>query len=303
MYFDYVDKITEYQRWNNIKGYKIFNYDEIFYSINNINYISPMLILESIAQLVDWLIRYSSDFKKRAIPVILDKAEFFKTIKTGKKIFIEGQILEVNEDFIIGSGVALDENFELMVHINRCIAKIIDISECYCVNEVKQLFDNKIKESNKALFDIKEEYSNNLQILSDLRLQDNFTSKKYLYFVDSHLISNFKKVVTTKLFSDKEPFFKWHFPKKPVVPGIFMLSCIMECAQFLLDNESNQSFQFPIEIKDCAFRKFIYPNSLCESVCEIVSTKTDTNNDSYEIKGYLKHSGNIALKTIMVFKT
>ena len=66
-----------------------------------------------------------------------------------------------------------------------------------------------------------------------------------------------------KIFTANEPFFKWHFPEKAVVPGVILVEMMAQTAAALIaysiKDETFDKIVYLMNISDTKFRKPVFP--------------------------------------------
>jgi 3-hydroxyacyl-[acyl-carrier-protein] dehydratase len=110
----------------------------------------------------------------------------------------------------------------------------------------------------------------------------------FLYLDKCDILEIGIKGLGYKKYTDKEFFFKGHFPNMPIVPGVILIETLAQTAGVIVakgfDNNNNKSVLF-MSISKAKFRKPVFPND------EIVFEVKLLNN----IKNVYKFSG-IAFK-------
>jgi len=94
-----------------------------------------------------------------------------------------------------------------------------------------------------------------------------------------------KRVSGFKNFTMCEPYFREHFPRKPVVPGVLLTTFIGEVCQYLIKEDINIPMRaralVPLYMQNLRFRKFVEPGDQCILKAEIM--KGDCSVDGEEI--------------------
>tara|TARA_B100000029_G_scaffold516535_1_gene630640 strand:+ start:3190 stop:3636 length:447 start_codon:yes stop_codon:yes gene_type:complete len=78
------------------------------------------------------------------------------------------------------------------------------------------------------------------------------------------IIEPFKKAVGEKIIKEDAHFFKGHFPKKPIMPGVFIIEALAQTASILVMNSlkmtSDDKLVYFMSIENAKFRKPVSPN-------------------------------------------
>ncbi len=74
----------------------------------------------------------------------------------------------------------------------------------------------------------------------------------------------FVSAIGVKNIKNNEFFFKGHFPKRPIMPGIFIIEALAQTASVLvmhsLSLKYNKKFVYFMSIESAKFRKPVFPN-------------------------------------------
>lgn len=94
-------------------------------------------------------------------------------------------------------------------------------------------------------------------------------------FVDTAEIVPGKSGKGLKMWTHNEWFFKCHFPKNPIVPGVFQLEGIMQVAALAIHTlqDMDGCFVYAQKIKDFEIKKPIYPGQISEYEITILQYK------------------------------
>ena len=74
----------------------------------------------------------------------------------------------------------------------------------------------------------------------------------------------FVSAIGVKNIKNNEYFFKGHFPKRPIMPGVFIIEALAQTASVLvmhsLSLKYNKKFVYFMSIESAKFRKPVFPN-------------------------------------------
>ena len=80
------------------------------------------------------------------------------------------------------------------------------------------------------------------------------------------IIKPFISAIGIKKIKKKDIYFKGHFPKKPIMPGVFIIEALAQTASVLvmhsLKMTSNDKLVYFMSLENAKFRKPVAPNSI-----------------------------------------
>ena len=73
-----------------------------------------------------------------------------------------------------------------------------------------------------------------------------------------------------------EPFFQWHFPNKPVMPGVLMIEALAQAGGilFLSKPENKGKMAYLASINDVRFRKMVEPGDQLKLEIELLKVRS-----------------------------
>ena len=87
----------------------------------------------------------------------------------------------------------------------------------------------------------------------------------FIFLDELHDIEKLKRATGIKTFNDNENFFKGHFPKKPVVPGVILIEMLAQTAAALIaysiQEETFDKIVYLMNIENTKFRNPVFPNT------------------------------------------
>ena len=96
----------------------------------------------------------------------------------------------------------------------------------------------------------------------------------FLFLDKCEIIKVGAKGVGHRKFLPSEIFFKGHFPKQPIVPGVILIEALAQTAGVVVskafENEKDKSVLF-MSISDAKFRKPVFPNDEISFEVEILN--------------------------------
>jgi len=88
-----------------------------------------------------------------------------------------------------------------------------------------------------------------------------------------------EKVVANKKFTEKDYFFKGHFPDNPIVPGVILIECMAQASCFLslnLVENRKEKMMLLSNIKSSKFIKKVVINNIVELEVDLIKFKLNT---------------------------
>jgi 3-hydroxyacyl-[acyl-carrier-protein] dehydratase len=95
-------------------------------------------------------------------------------------------------------------------------------------------------------------------------------------FIDEMIeLESLKKGVGIKYVSPEEPFFKGHFPGKPVMPGVLIIESLAQVGAVILLSHPDYAgkIAYFTGISNAKFRKSVLPGDMLELHCELTKIR------------------------------
>ena len=109
---------------------------------------------------------------------------------------------------------------------------------------------------------------------------------------DDNGVGNFIK--TRKIFAVDDPIFKGHFPKHPILPGVFGLENLAQSGAALVNitcnKTANETIFLFMTVEDCKFRRGIYPQDVLETQVKISKRR----GEIFRFTGEITVNGKVA---------
>ncbi len=104
MRFLFFDRVIEIEREKTITGIKTFSLSEEFLRghFDKVALVPGIIFIESMAQLLGWLINYSHDFKILAIMSVIEGVKVSSDLRPGFEARIEAEIISTSKRDSIG---------------------------------------------------------------------------------------------------------------------------------------------------------------------------------------------------------
>lgn len=111
-------------------------------------------------------------------------------------------------------------------------------------------------------------------------------------FVDKILERNENMIITQRLLTGEEDFFKGHFPGNPIMPGVLLCEACFQTGAILMGGGDEKGTGVVTRIRDSKFKNFVKPGDLME----ITVTLDDQLDNAFYMSGNIKIAGKIVLK-------
>ncbi len=296
MSFYFVDRIFSYKSGKKIRGIKSVTRNESFYYplTNHHRVLSPAVVSEALAQLGSWLMLVSTDFKSRSVLLSGESTEYMGVCRQGDVIELEVEIISWQDEVVVSKSTAKVGD-RVIQQTSEARGYLLDASELTDEDMDRQQFaklyrpENMFTPAHQTTFTTNSFWRNNFQ-------------KNAIRFIDSvHKDNDERRIRAYKNFSLVEPFFASHFPNKPVVPGVILMTLVGEACQFFVKTNIDLNFEsevlVPRKTYDVRFRKFVEPGDQCEVDLSLISVEPETG--LYTIKALIFADGKLVMQAKM----
>ncbi|MGE5430487.1 MAG: hypothetical protein ACM3QX_05395 [Syntrophomonadaceae bacterium] len=147
MRFLFADKITEISE-RHIKGIKRVSFEEGFLDPlpAETGCFPRLLMMETAAQFVSWLIFYNTGFTKIPLIASIDLAEIHESVKCGECISVEVTIENINSEGAVVNSLLFKDG-RLAASGSRCLCTFVDAVKLVDVERLKSRFSEMAKEA------------------------------------------------------------------------------------------------------------------------------------------------------------
>lgn len=285
MSFLYVDRVSLYEPWRVIRGTKTVTRTEPFlYTMpDGRRLVSPAVLSEAPAQFGAWLVAASTDFEKRSVFLRDERTRYPVIVQPGSILDVEVIVLDRDDDVLWTRGSVRVDGVEVMVS-ERSAGYLVPLAEYSDPNEDRLTFDRLRADPGKPP---SLTTPPNFQPTPAACL--SFGPPNPTRFIDGILEHKpGQRVVALKNFSRAESYFADHFPRKPIVPGVLLSTCVAEAAQFLLwpnvEHRPDHVGLLPVEVADTRFRRFVEPGDQCVICLDVISGDCSQQGDTVTTK-------------------
>jgi 3-hydroxymyristoyl/3-hydroxydecanoyl-(acyl carrier protein) dehydratase len=141
MKFRLVDRILAWEPQCAIRGIKNVSFEEyeLRTPLGYSPYLPESLILESLFQLVNWMVILSTDYRHTCLGAQLDKAQFIAPLRPGSRMNMDIKVVSWRDDSAIVEGTVFDGR-ETVVVVERCLAAFVPLVEYYDPDDLRVLY-------------------------------------------------------------------------------------------------------------------------------------------------------------------
>jgi 3-hydroxymyristoyl/3-hydroxydecanoyl-(acyl carrier protein) dehydratase len=275
--------------------------DRFFYGLPTGELVlSPAVVTEALAQLGSWLKMFSSDFMKQ--PVLLaDEYTYYENIVLpGDQLDLYVEVLDINDDVVATRSYA-EVNSKRVLTTTCCRGYLLPISEFDDRNQVLRRFNALYK---PELLDLRTPLPRRLES-SEVPAKGFARSCDFVDGLLEH--KAYSSITAYRNFASSEDYFASHFPYKPIVPGVLLMTFIGEACQFLaqenLVSHDYTRFLVPTYVRNARFRKFVEPGDQVIVKAEVVSGDMSKDAQDIVMQATLMSNNKRVMQSEMGFRT
>jgi len=285
MSFLFVDRIFEIEKDKKIRGIKNVTKSETFIygSPETGFFLNPAIVSEAVLQLGSWLCMYSSDFRERPVILRIAECDYPKLVRPGDQIQMELELLDRDEDVISLRAQARVRD-EVVLRVDKGQGYLMALEEFNSEENTRKQFE----------YLYRPEFSNVSRVDNEatLKVPQDLDKPCRFHTIDKvQGIHKDNEIKTLKQYSLAEDFFKDHFPRMPVVPGVMQLTSVGESAQVLAMHLNENAVLVPKYIRDGRLRKFIRPGSTCITTVSLTKGDVFVDGSEIEVSGKIECEG------------
>lgn len=301
MTFQYVDRILDYEVGKSIRGIKnVTRTEPFFYFLpDGRRVLSHAVASESLAQLGAWLNMVTSDYRQRPVLLGDDRTDYPDVAAAGDQLDLEVEVLQIDDDIWLTKGTASVADRAIVV-CHECRSMMLPMQDFSDADDMRRRFKGLYRPELKDFKGVADDF---------MRIPMTRPTRSYepLRFIDGIIHHTpFKKVEAYKNISVVEPFFQDHFPHKPIVPGVMLLTMAGEAAQMLLRQDPliplTRKGLLPVAMRNIRCRKFVEPGDVCVIRIEVKSGDPSQDSGEVGISLVIMCNGVRAMQGEMTFK-
>ncbi|MGR3179895.1 MAG: hypothetical protein ACUZ8E_17785 [Candidatus Anammoxibacter sp.] len=260
MRFLFVDRILELEKGKCATGIKNVSFsDEYLVSIvPNFPVMPRSLTMESIAQLISWLVIISKDFTVKPIAVMTENIKWRGYAIPGDQLLIRAEIKSMHENDALCNGT-IEVDGKIITELKNGVCAFIPLEELEDVSTVKE--KAILLTGNRNL----EEFVDKTRTGSDKLQTFNNDNCFDLNLVDKILDMEIgQHIQGVKSLTMTEEFIVDHFPKRHVMPGTMIIESFTHLSEKLLQEtikaKTGQHIKVLIkESNKVKFRNYVKP--------------------------------------------
>jgi 3-hydroxymyristoyl/3-hydroxydecanoyl-(acyl carrier protein) dehydratase len=302
MAFHYVDRIHEFEPFKSIRGIKnVTRSEPFFYWLpNGVRALSPAVVSEALAQLGGWLKIASTDFTRRPVLLADERSDYHSMVEAGDQLELYVEVLDFGDDVVVTKGEARVRG-ELVTKSECVRGYLLPLDDFSSPEVMRKSFKNLFRPEFKSVSRI----GAGATPLPPVAGHSTFETLKFVDGILEHIPG--KKVVGFKNVSACETWFESHFPYKPCVPGVLLLTFLGEVCQYLVRPELNTPIRsralIPTYIKNVRFRKFVEPGDQCIMTAEVTSGDLTKEHQDVTVRATIQANDNRVMQADMGFRT
>jgi 3-hydroxymyristoyl/3-hydroxydecanoyl-(acyl carrier protein) dehydratase len=302
MSFHFVDRIYEFQPKKLIRGIKRVTRNEGFYYWMPTGHrvLSPAVVTEALCQLGGWLKMASTDFRLRPVLLGDDKSTYHGIVEAGSTIDLYVETVEFGEDVVITKGHA-EVDGQLVLEGECARGYMLPLADFDDPERVRRqwqaLYRPELKDAPKVGPEAKR--------LKSVAGPGTFDSLRFIDGVIAH--EPCKRVVAFKNFASCEPYFATHFPYKPCVPGVMLLTFMGETCQYLVKEQLEAPVRgkvlIPVFNQNVRFRKFVEPGDQCTLEAVLIGGDATRHDQEILVRATIFANGTRVMQADLGFRT
>lgn len=302
MRFQYVDRIHSYEVGKSIRGIKNCTRNEPFYYWlpSGVRVLSPAVVSEAMAQLGGWLKIISFDFKKRPVFLADEITTYHGIVQAGDVLDMHIEVVSFDEDVIVTKGTASVEG-KVVIESKCTRGYMLPMEEFDDPAQVRRMFNHLYKPDFANVSRV----PGSATKLKAIAGSGTFESLRFLDGLIEH--EPYKKVTAFKNFANCEPYFADHFPRRPVTPGVMLLTFMGEVCQYVVKDDIYMPIRaralVPTAISNVRFRKFVEPGDQCTLKAVVKSGDCSKDNQDVVIAATIFANDNRVMQADMGFRT
>lgn len=300
MTFQYVDRILEYEKGKFIRGIKNVTRNEPFFYLmpDGRRILSHAVVSESLAQLGSWLNMVTSDFTQRPVLLGDDRTDYPDVTEAGDQIELAVEVIRIDDEVWLTKGTAKVGDRKIVV-CHECRSMMMPMEEFSPPELMRKRFKNLYRPELKDFKGLNGDFARIPMVRQSRRYEP-------LRFVDGIIHHTpYKKIEAYKNISIVEPFFVDHFPNKPIVPGVMLLTMAGEASQMLLREDPLKPMlhkgMLPIAMGNIRCRKFVEPGDLCVIKIDVKSGDASLDKGNVTVSLVISCNGVRAMQGEMTF--
>ena len=268
MRFLFVDRILALTPEGDARGVKHVTPDDYYLCLDALKRrcFVPALVGETVGQLAAWQVMQRSEFTKRPVAGIAERACLHRPVYVGETIQLATQIKSLDDNTVHYSGEARVGD-ELVFELIGALGPLLPMHDFVDLDVVRAQFDELNQpgiwhESAGTRLPLDERHST-----VDSRVLALIQFDRVL----EHEVG--VRVIAEKCLTRAAPYFPDHFPKKPVMPMTILLECIMSLGRDFTRLAFPDTPHRVQEMRRVKMNDFLMPSDVVTAMLSIKSHK------------------------------
>jgi 3-hydroxymyristoyl/3-hydroxydecanoyl-(acyl carrier protein) dehydratase len=257
MRFLLIDRICELLPGKSARGIKNISWDDDFLEelFPGIPVFSPIIIAEATAQLVSWIIIEAKEFTVKPVITIVDNYVCNGHVQPGDQVEVTGAIESFSEESALAHGKILLNGYPI-IEFNHAVCYLYPLGELDPPEQTRIQYKNLYRPGSTLP---QGPASRRTELMREaIPVYPRQWIDKIIDTGGAESITGIKNVTAT------EDFFNDHFPRKPILPGVIIIDCMVSLARILIERKlaaQGLHLHKPV-VKYCKkmkFRTFVQP--------------------------------------------
>jgi 3-hydroxyacyl-[acyl-carrier-protein] dehydratase len=274
MRFLMVDRICELEHAISARGIKNISWDDGFLDayVPGVPVFSPVLLAESVAQLISWTIIEAKDFTVKPVITVLDSFVCTGHPRPGDQLVLACTIESIRPDSALANG-EIFLNGRSILRLNHAVCYLYPLHELDPPERVRMQFANLYYPGHPL-----PAAAPAAPVASDVQwsfVRRRRTLDRIMEAGDPGRLAGVKNVTAT------DECFNDHFPLKPIFPGVFIMEAQASLAAELALGQlaaRGADGRYPVlcRAEKVKFRRFVQPGDQMKVVAAVKSFAGDT---------------------------
>lgn len=267
MSFLFVDRILQLIPGQSVKGIKHITRDDAYLTTDEQGKACfiPSLIGEMLGQLAAWNVMHHHHFTLRPVAGVVASAQLHRRAYLGETLLLESFIDDLDDQVVQYHSVAHVGN-ERVFTIEGALGPLLPMTDFIATDEVKLQF--------AAIYNPCDDVDNRFEVhWTDLNEPLNATIAPMMFDRILHCEPGVS-LVAEKRVTAAAPYFRDHFPNKPVLPMTVLLECQLNLAREFIARAGYSCAYQVSEFRKIKMNEFVQPGAVL--VCHVkVKRQTD----------------------------
>lgn len=302
MSFHFVDRILDFEPRRHIRGFKnVTRNENLFYWLpDGRRVLSPAVVTEALCQLGGWLKMASTDFRRRPVLLGDELSTYDGVVEAGDRLDLYVETIDFGDDVVVTKGHASVDGRTVLTG-QEARGYMLPLADFDDPERVRRQFQALYRPDLKDVPRVGQGATR----LKAIAGPGVFEALRLVDGIVEHV--PYKKVVGFKNFSACEPYFATHFPLKPCVPGVMLLTFMGEVCQYLVKDAIEAPIRaravLPTFNRSVRFRKFVEPGDQIVLEAVVVAGDASLPDSDIVVKATIHANGNRVMQAELGFRT